>query len=141
MTKDQNEPAFKVVDRRRFTDDGDARVGDARVDVDETPRASAQSVLGNDAQPPKARPPMSFSLLVQTFAHQSMMALGIVPWPDTGIVKIDLVLARETIDILHMLKAKTKNNLDQAEQEMLDGLVYQLQTVFVEMSQNPGPTK
>jgi hypothetical protein len=83
------------------------------------------------------RPPMTFSMLVQSFAHQAMIGLGLVPWPDSGLVKIELNFAKESIDLLTMIKEKTKGNLTAEEQVMLDSLLYQLQVTFVDVSKSP----
>src|SRR5690606_5417516 len=97
----------------------------------------AKSESSNDNGPHGERPPMSFSLFIQSLAHQAMMGLGIVPWPDSGLVKAELDLAKETIDVLVILKDKSKGNLSQEEQLMLDSMLYQLQIAFVEISKNP----
>jgi hypothetical protein len=41
------------------------------------------------------------------------------------------VLARNTIDVLGLLKEKTKGNLDPEESKLLDALLYDLRTRFV----------
>jgi len=77
---------------------------------------------------------MSFSLFAQYFANQAMMALGMIPWPDSGLVRVELMLAKETIDILHMLKEKTSGNLDKDETRLIETLVYQLKLAYVEIA-------
>jgi hypothetical protein len=135
---EEKEPAFKVVDRRRFTEEGEERVGDEPrqdVEVNSKEAASTSTIGGNNSQP--ERPVMSFSLFIQSLAHQAMMALGIMPWPDSGLIKKELKLAKETIDILQILKEKTAGNLSDEEKNLLDTIVYQLQVAYVEMSNLP----
>jgi hypothetical protein len=135
MTKEDQDqgPKFKVVDRRGVTDEGTEVAGKGSQNTEpKKPLESAE---------PKTRPPVSFLLFVQSLAHQAMMALGMVPWPDSGLIKVELTLAKETIDILQMLKEKTLGNLSQEETVLLDSLLYQLKIAFVELSKNPqGPT-
>lgn len=144
MTKkpDAEEPAFKVVDRRRFDEEGREKAccdhdhghdhghSHSHSHSHQEPEAKNASASSHS----EARMPINFSLFVQTLAHQAMMGLGMVPWPDSNLIKKDLGMAKETIDLLHILKAKTKGNLDQDEQAMLDSIVYQLQVAYVELN-------
>lgn len=131
---EEKEPAFKVVDKRRFTEEGAERSVEQQEQVAE-PRAQVAESSLNDA--PKHKPVMSFTLFVQSLVHQTMMGLGLVPWPDSGLVKQELELAQQTIDILLILKEKTAGNLSKEEQGLLDGILYQLQVAFVEIAKTP----
>lgn len=137
---EEEKPSFKVVDKRGMIeeeDEGGCCGGHHHHDDEDDMSAADADGAHGDHRP---RPEMSFSLFVQTLAHQTMMGLGIVPWPDSGLVKVELGLAKETIDIIVMLKEKTKNNLDSEEQLMLDSLLYQLQMAFMDISKtNPSP--
>jgi hypothetical protein len=135
---EEQEPAFKVVDKRRFTEEGDAR---ADVPQEDVPAQSKPNFTPDQAK--QERPAMSFSLFVQSLAHQTMMGLGLVAWPDSGLVRTELELARQSIDILLILKEKTQGNLSAEEHSLLDGMLYQLQLAYVEIAkmppQSPGP--
>lgn len=128
----ENKPSFKVVDRRGLLEEDEGGCCGGH-DHGHHHHAEAEA-SSHDEQ---ARPPMSFSLFVQTLAHQTMMGLGLVPWPDSGLVKIELELAKETIDILQILKEKTTGNLTSEEQLMVDSLVFQLQMAFTEIAKKP----
>jgi len=131
---EEQEPSFKVVDRRRFDEEGREKPccdHDHDHAHDHAPQHEKTSTEPTQAS--REALPMTFSLFVQTLAHQAMMGLGLVPWPDSGLVKQDKTLAKETIDLLQMLKTKTQNNLDKEEQELLEGMLYQLQIAFVEI--------
>lgn len=132
--KNEKAPAFKVIDKRGVVEDEDDCCKDHHHDEHQKPSEQATEKKHDDGT---SRPPMSFSMFIQSLAHQSMMGLGIVPWPDTGLVKLELDLAKETIDILQILKDKSKGNLTHDEQVMLDSILYQLQVAFVEISKNP----
>lgn len=115
-------PSFKVVDRR-------ASVGEETAPKEEPKR--------QESVPLKERPPLSFSLFIQSLAHQAMVGLGIAPWPDSGLLRAEPNLAKEMIDILIILQKKTAGNLDKEEQVLLDTMVYQLQVAFVEITNKP----
>jgi hypothetical protein len=71
-----------------------------------------------------------FSLGSSAFIH-----LGDAPHPETGQpVTPDLPLAQQTIDLLAMLKEKTRGNLTAEEEKFLDTLLLDLRLRFVEKS-------
>ena len=63
------------------------------------------------------------------------MAMGLEKNPQTQQYEKDLELARFNIDMLALLKEKTKNNLNAEEQGFLDSVVSDLQIKFVYTSQ------
>ena len=73
-----------------------------------------------------------FVAIVQSLATQAIMQLGQVENPLTGQREIDLQGAKQTIDIIEALQRKTKGNLSQQEQEMLEGALYDLRMIYVE---------
>lgn len=129
---DEQEPSFKVVDKRRFTEEGDERGSVSEHHEVPSPKAHVEANPSD-----KDLPRMNFSLFVQSLAHQAMMGLGLVPWPDSGLIKVELPLAQQSIDILAILKDKTKGNLSSEEQHMVDSLLYQLQVAYVEVAKLP----
>jgi hypothetical protein len=60
--------------------------------------------------------------------------MGLIPWPH-GQRELALDQARDTIDILELLKAKTDGNLDTEEKQLMDSAVYELKMSFVEVQQ------
>jgi hypothetical protein len=94
------------------------------------------------AQPQKGAPPspeeapngLSFSIFLQSLAQQALMQLGLIPWPH-GQRELHLEQARDTIDILQLLKLKTKGNLNAEENQLMDTVVYELKMSWVEVQQ------
>ncbi len=168
---EEKKSAFKVVDRRRFTDDGDERDGpdvptedkvrvDPKVDMKAVAGAApavkqaAPAPNGNGngngngnapAGPPEAAKPipegpklppqanaLTFSMFLQSLAQQALMQMGLIPWPH-GQRELALDQARDTIDIVELLKSKTTGNLDAQEQQLMDTVVYELKMSFVEV--------
>ncbi len=56
------------------------------------------------------------------------------PRPDTGKTEVDLLWARQNIDLLELLQTKTKNNLSPDEERLLDKLLLECRTKYVEES-------
>ena len=79
-------------------------------------------------------PRVDFSTFVLSLGTSALYHLGVVAHPETGerLEPPELVLARNTIDTLEMLEAKTRGNLDAAERELLDSLLFELRMHFVE---------
>ncbi len=80
-------------------------------------------------QPPL--PPASFASLVLMLATGAVQYLGLAPDPITKKVEPNLDLAKHTIDVLEIVKEKTKGNLNENEAEMLDGLLHDLRLKYL----------
>lgn len=83
-------------------------------------------------QAPVAPAPVDFSTHVLSLASTALIALDKMPAPDGSTHPLDLETARHLIDVLAMLEAKTKGNLDEAETKLLASLVYDLRVAFVD---------
>lgn len=141
----KDEPSFKFVDRRRVDESGESR--GLEEEVAPAPQKAAPAthetsmhaggadtddeVEGEYEDP--ANGPVTFSLFLQSLAQQTLMAMGVIPWPDSGLVKPNLDHARETIDILTILHEKTKGNLTTSEQRFFDSVLYELRVTFVQL--------
>lgn len=75
----------------------------------------------------------SFSTLVLSIGSSAAMALGLAPNPQTNKVEKDVDMARFHIDLLVLMREKTKNNLDEDEQKFLDSVISDLQIKFCQL--------
>lgn len=82
--------------------------------------------------------PSSFSQLVVMIATSALQQLGQVPDPSGQQSPVSLAGAQGMIDILEMLNAKTKGNLDGQEQKMLTESLTMLRFQYVEVAQAKG---
>ena len=78
-------------------------------------------------------PQASMSVLMMSIASSAAMAMGLTAHPETGRVDKNKEMARFNIDLLLILKEKTKGNLSADEEKFLDSVVHDLQIKFVEM--------
>ena len=70
---------------------------------------------------------MSFATLVLSLTSSALVHLGVAPEPGAPAPSpVDLPLARQTIDILEILKAKTRGNLDEPEAQLLEQVLHDL---------------
>jgi hypothetical protein len=79
--------------------------------------------------------PVSFSTLVLSLASSAVLAMGLEKNPQTGQVEKDLELAQFNIDMLNLLKEKTKNNLTADEQQFVNDVIGDLQLKYVYANQ------
>jgi len=152
------EVSYKVADRRKFNADGTVREG---VVLDEPPPRRApdpqpapdfEVPADPDTEPttgdlsahtgadqadldedeiPGADDPASFVNFLSTLATNAAAALGAVPHPATGKRSLDLESGKYWLDVLGMMREKTKGNLHPQEARLLDGLLADLRMQYV----------
>lgn len=74
---------------------------------------------------------IDFSAFVLSLATTAMSHLGEVPDPATGKNQVNLEEAKQIIDILCMLKDKTKGNLSEEESRMIEHFLYELRMNYL----------
>ena len=129
------ERGFQVKDRRRFNPDGSPREEGAAGETGGGPSAAPEGASGGEGAPATEAglPPIDFSTFVLSLSTSALVHLGDVPGPD-GKADKNLPLARQTIDILAMLKEKTEGNLTAEESRTLDNLLYDLRLRYVKVA-------
>jgi hypothetical protein len=80
---------------------------------------------------PKFLPPLEFNSVVILLYFPALVQLGLVEDPATGERHEDLDLAKRNIDLLDLLKDRTKGNLEAEEQKFLDGIIDQLKLAYL----------
>src|SRR4051812_19209765 len=161
--ENEEEVSYKVADKRKFNADGSVREGvtlDAappvkphqppNAKIEPAPPPAQPSELDSDVPEadltdeqldeledtsdiPGARDPASFVNFLSTLATNAAAALGAVPHPVTGKRTLDLESGKYWLDILAMLKDKTKGNLHPKEQQLVDGLLGDLRMQYVQL--------
>ena len=151
----KEEVTFKVADRRKFNSDGSVREGvvldepkpekavatelEARLPAAGEPaEPDAQDVPGgenrdidDEEEIPGAEDPASFVNFLSTLATNAAAALGAVPHPATGQRSLDLETGKYWLDVLGMIREKTKGNLHVQEARLLDRLLADLRMQYV----------
>jgi len=74
-------------------------------------------------------PAVSFSSFVVSLATSAMTHLGEGPKGD-----VNLPLARQTIDLLGVLQEKTEGNLDDEERQLLETVLHETRTKYLDRS-------
>ena len=120
--------------------------------ADEEPRIIVDSDWKREAQEEKDRlaaeveqamqqaelPDATFLELVNMIVMQAMISLGGMQMPDGKQIPQDLMAAKHHIDLLEIMQQKTKGNLDDQEQKVLDSTLHELRMGFVQASTSAG---
>ena len=134
----QEKEQIRVVDRRRFTNDGDS-VQEEAAGSQQTQPASEGSLgqtrsegSSRTTTPPKAHEEQNidFTSFIVSLATQCLMMLGEMPNPETKAQSVNIGAAKQTIEILALLEAKTKGNLTPDENKMLGEILSALRLAF-----------
>ena len=164
----EEQPNFKVTDRRLFNPDGTPRDLPPEEKPESKPAAvpepaSAQapvaepSVRTQPVEPqatsttepehaetdedelPDAENPAGFANFIMSIASNAASSLGMMEHPVTHKREVDLELAKHWIDILGMLERKTKGNLAPQEEKILESLLADLRMQYVSLNSSVSP--
>jgi hypothetical protein len=78
--------------------------------------------------------PASFVNFLSTLVTNAAAALGAMPHPVTGQKTVDLETGKYWIDVLAMIREKTDGNLNSQEQNLLEGILGDLQMQYVHLT-------
>lgn len=147
MANEKHDESFRVVDRRLFNAEGELRqeaVDEERRQEERqanqkatAPASPAAPANQNAAKAPAAEavpPSRSFQMLVDLLARNAALFLGGYTDPSTGRAILDLEGAREVIDMIEVLREKTRGNLAAEDDRFLVEVLSSLKLSFLEVS-------
>ena len=143
----EEQTEVKVTDKRKFNVDGSLREGitieaakpkeekpiNLQAETAQTQAEETEEQEFDDSDIPGVEDPASFVNFLTTLATQAAAALGAMPHPATGQRTLDLETGKYWIDVLAMLKEKTRNNLHVKEAEIFDGMLSDLRMQYVQI--------
>lgn len=130
------EVVIKVNDRRKFNLDGTLREGVVIEKSEEKSETKQEKTAEIEAAEPKKqeeKEPSLFMDFLSTIATNIATVLGVSPHPITGQKMVDLEAGKYWIDVLAMLKEKTKGNLDEEESKLLNNLLAESRMQYVQI--------
>jgi hypothetical protein len=166
----EEQPNFKVTDRRLFNPDGTPRdvppeerpetkpapapepisaatpAAEASASTQSTQPQAATNAAHEPAQSdedelPDADNPAGFANFIMSIASNAASSLGMMEHPVTHKREVDLEVAKHWIDILGMLERKTKGNLASQEEKILESLLADLRMQYVSLTSSASPKK
>jgi Domain of unknown function (DUF1844) len=138
MASEEKDKGFTVQDRRRFSAEGEAKA-DGPEETRAPAAASAPEAGGaerrRDAAPePPEEPEVTFTTFMVGLSTQALAALGEISDPVSGARSKDLQAAQQLIDIIGMLREKTRGNLDRDEDGLIEAILFDLRMKYVELA-------
>jgi len=138
MASEEKDKGFTVQDRRRFSAEGEAKAEGP----EEAPAPAAPSAPKAAAAPPRrgaepgppAEPEVTFTTFMVGLSTQALAALGEISDPVSGARSNDLDAAQQLIDIIGMLREKTRGNLDPDEDGLIEAILFDLRMKYVELA-------
>ncbi len=76
-------------------------------------------------------PDVTFSVFIMSLNTSALFHLGEIADPETGAKMQNMILAKQTIDTLNVLREKTKGNLTEEEEDMISKFLYDLKMRYV----------
>ncbi len=122
---------FTVRDKRSFDDEGDLKEENETVETKEPESEAREEPKKAEAAQGPPLPEVNFSSLIFSLSSSALLHIGEIADPQTGEKRVDLPLAKHSIDIISMLKDKTKGNLDNEEQQFIDNILTDLRLRYV----------
>jgi hypothetical protein len=131
--EEKKDKGFAVTDRRINADSpsDSAPAAQPMPDKPASPSPAPPEPAATRAET-KPLPQITFPTFLLSLSTSVLMHLGLIPNPVSGQVEKDLALAKQTIDLLSLLKQKTQGNLDPEETQLLDSILYDLRMQYVE---------
>lgn len=137
MEEEKKEKGFVIKDRRLFDESGSVRKEEeatveekkSEIKTDETKVPPETTAAPETDEGPL--PEINFTSFIFSLSTTAMYHFGDFPDPVTQKGQRNLPAAKQTIDILSILKTKTEGNLDEDEKQLLDRLLYELRMRYV----------
>jgi hypothetical protein len=125
----EEEKGFIIKDRRSFDEEGDLKDEEKVEDAGSKVNDKKEPEPDDSKRPPL--PEVNFNSLIFSLSSSALLHIGEIADPQTGEKEKDLPMAKHSIDIIAMLKEKTKGNLDNEEQKFIDTILSDLRLRYV----------
>lgn len=134
LVMEEEKKGFVIKDKRIFDESGQTReAGEGpKVVTEEKKAAEAPSFEPEPEQGEDGYlPEINFPSFIISLSTTALFHFGDFPDPETKQADKNLTAAKQIIDTLSMLKEKTEGNLDENEQNLIDGALYELRMRYV----------
>jgi len=131
MTDDEKkEKDFKVEDRRTSSDaEGEDTKPSGTEDGSVSDKGSEASKAGEQGDALK----VDFSTFVFSLFSSALIQLGDMADPITGAMEPNFTSAKQTIDIIDILREKTEGNLSEEESKLLENATAELKWKYLDV--------
>ena len=127
---------FIIKDRRIFSQENPDKDNNDKVKTQKTTKQESKETghpagKTDEKEQEACLPEINFPTFIMSLNASALVNLGILDNPVTEKREINLVLAKQTIDIMCMLEEKTRGNLSSDEESMLKNILYDLRIIYV----------
>ncbi len=137
MSEEKDKSEFRVVDKRRFTNEGESKGDEPATSGTEKESVAAREPHRTESRPSdgaaasarRGAEPLDFSSLIVSLATQALMLMGEVPNADS--VNVNMDAAKQTIDVIALLEVKTQGNLNEEESKLIGEVLTSLRMAYV----------
>lgn len=147
--RNKEEKGFTVRDKRHFFQEGEkpspreeekaekSRAGEARLKAEGPKKEAKRRKEKREEERRKEKtediplPEVSFSNFVFSLTTQALIQLGEIQDPGSKETMKNLPLAKQTIDLISMLREKTSGNLTKEEEALVNTALYDLRMRYV----------
>ena len=131
--EEKDEKGFTIRDHRTASEEHSPQAQNETTKQRSDPEGQkpAETVQTEGQQKTAPPPELDFSSFIISLATTAQVSLGTIPNPQTGQPQQSLPVAKQMIDILGMLKEKTKGNLSKEEEPLLDSALFNLRMQYV----------
>jgi len=131
MEEKKKDSGFVVKDKRVFDESGNERPPEETQSFTAGEKPKVQESPQTGPMQESDYPQITFTNFVLSLSTSALFHFGDFPDPEGGKQEKNLPAAKQTIDILDMLKEKTKGNLDENETNLIQGALYELKMRYV----------
>ena len=121
-------------------DSRSSQLSEEEAETQDTQESSKQ-VGAETGQQPQQPFQIDFSTFIMSLTSSAFYHLGDIADPETGKTETNLPAVHQTIDMLTMLREKTKGNLNEEENKLLEQLIYELQMKYVAKTKSAGSSE
>jgi hypothetical protein len=129
--KENKDSGFVVKDKRLFAEADEPRreeeVKPSAAEETPKPQETPETAANQEAD----YPAVNFTNFVFSLSTSALFHFGDFPDSEGGKTQKNLPAAKQTIDILDMLNEKTKGNLDENENKLIQSVLYELKMRYV----------
>ena len=116
-------------------DSRSSQLSEEEAETHDTKESTSPTDTGKENQPQEPFQ-IDFSTFIMSLTSSAFYHLGDIADPETGKTETNLPAVHQTIDMLTMLREKTKNNLTDYEEQMLINTVSELKLNLVAKTKN-----
>jgi hypothetical protein len=133
---EEEKKGFVVKDRRTFDESGKTWDEEATKQDPVKQGADIPGEIPDAAEEPAGEgndyvPEVTFAGFILSLSTTALYHFGDFPDPATKKAEKNLAAAKQMIDTLSLLEAKTRGNLDQDEKNLVDGVLYELRMRYI----------